>query len=193
MQLLEVTDDAAWRAWLERRHDSADGAWLVFYKGHTGKARLTYEEALEEALCWGWIDSLVKRVDATRYARKFTPRKPGSRWSASNRRRVARLVREGRMTPAGMAKVSFSVGAEDDATAVEDEERAARHRVVLDAALERELRADAAASASFDRLAPSHRRNYVGWIMSAKRDETRRRRLAEAIGLLRAGRKLGLK
>ena len=191
--MLDVRDRAAWRAWLEGHHDSVTEVWLVFYKAHTGKARLRYEEAVEEALCWGWIDSLVRRLDDERYAQKFTPRKPGSQWSASNRRRVARLVREGRMTPAGMAKVSFRVGPDDESAAIAEAERAARRDVVLDPALERELMADAVAAASFDRLAPSHRRNYVRWIMSGKREATRRRRLAEAIARLREGKTLGLK
>ena len=106
---LHVTSRAAWRAWLERNHRRKTEVWLVFFKAHTGKPRVEYDDAVEEALCFGWVDSLVKRLDEERYAQKFTPRKAGSRWSPSNRTRVAKLVREGRMTPAGLAVTTFRV------------------------------------------------------------------------------------
>ncbi len=189
--LLHFESRSAWRSWLAENHASARELWLVFFKVHTGRPCVAYEDAVEEALCFGWIDSIVKRLDDERYARKFTPRNAGSGWSDSNRRRVAKVVREGRMTPAGMAVVDFAVpprgGAEATGGArVREEPRLAPE-------LLRRLEANARAWATFRALAPSYRRNYVGWIMSAKREETRLRRLEEAIGLLAEGKKLGLK
>ncbi len=111
----EATHRHDWRAWLEENHHRETEIWLVFYKSHTGHPCVSYEDAVEEALCFGWIDSLVKRIDDDRYAQKFSPRKPGSKWSVSNRRRMAKLIREGRMTPAGLATVTYSNPAEPPA------------------------------------------------------------------------------
>jgi uncharacterized protein YdeI (YjbR/CyaY-like superfamily) len=184
--LLEVTTRAEWRAWLARHHDREREIWLVFWKKHTGKPSLPYAEAVDEALCFGWIDSLVRRLDDERYAQKFTPRKDKSSWTDLNRRRFARLVEEGRMTPAGLAKGPPPATAagprppRDPAAAVPGDVEAA-------------LRAQGDAWVNFTRLAPSYRRLYVGWIEAAKRPETRARRLAEAVGKLARNEKLGMK
>ncbi|HEY6324787.1 MAG TPA: hypothetical protein VJA16_24840 [Thermoanaerobaculia bacterium] len=104
LQTLEVTSSREWRAWLAEHHDREAGIWLVFWKKHTGKTSVSYQDAVDEALCFGWIDTLVRRLDDDRYAQKFTPRKPKSNWTEANRRIFARLVEEGRMTAAGLAK-----------------------------------------------------------------------------------------
>jgi uncharacterized protein YdeI (YjbR/CyaY-like superfamily) len=190
-RMLHVTSRAAWRAWLERHHEDETEVWLVFFKAHTGKPRIAYEDAVEEALCVGWVDSLVRRLDDERYAQKFTPRKAGSTWSPSNRRRVAKLVRGSRMTPAGMATVTFQISEIPE----EEPERLlpSGTEPELPPGLMRILKTNARAWKTFSSLAPSYRRNYVRWITQAKKEETRRRRLAEAIGLLAEGKKLGLK
>ena len=105
--LAEVTarDRAEWRAWLDANHASSPGAWLVLAKKGSGLASVSYDEAVEECLCFGWIDSKVMTIDAKRYKQLVTPRKPRSGWSASNKARVERLIREGRMAPAGLALV----------------------------------------------------------------------------------------
>src|SRR3954468_1437478 len=100
---LEVRSRREWRAWLARHHDASSGVWLVFHKAHTGVKSIPYEDAVREALCFGWIDSLVKRLDAERFARKMTPRRPTSKWSDSNRKRWAELEAAGLLTPAGLA------------------------------------------------------------------------------------------
>ena len=174
----------AWRAWLERHHTETGPVWLVFYKKHTGRASISYDAAVEEALCFGWIDSLIKRIDDDRYARKFTPRTNMRRWSASNLRRVARLQAAGLMTPAGLAKIAAGV----QATAPPASTARDIPEFFRDA-----LAANAAARAFFAGLAPSHQRNIVGWVCAAKREETRRRRLAEALDLLARGKTLGMK
>ena len=95
----------AWRAWLARNHDLSKGLWLAYYKKASGKSSVTYEEALEEALAYGWIDSKVRKLDEERYAQKYTPRKAKSVWSVSNKARVEKLIAQGRMAPPGLAKV----------------------------------------------------------------------------------------
>src|ERR1700730_18418317 len=101
LKILEVETSEQWRGWLAQKQDSKAEVWLTFYKRHTGQPSIAYEDAVNEALCFGWIDSLIKRLDDARYARKFTPRKADSRWSTANRRRYAELKSSGRMMPAG--------------------------------------------------------------------------------------------
>jgi uncharacterized protein YdeI (YjbR/CyaY-like superfamily) len=181
---LDVSSRAEWRSWLRAHHDSAAEIWLVFHKPHARKDSIPYEHAVEEALCFGWVDSLVRRLDDDRYARKFTPRRPDSRWSKSNLRRYAALEARGALQPAGKAR------APTGKIAVAPERWSGPS---LPKYVERAFRENSAAWKTFERLAPSHRRRYVGWIDSAKKDETKQRRMREAIESLAAGRKLGLK
>src|SRR5438046_5725531 len=102
MKTLFVRTLDQWRDWLTKHHASESEVWLIFHKRHTGLASIDYKDALDEALCFGWVDSLVKRLDDRRYARKFTPRRPDSRWSTANRKRYAELKGSGRLKPAGL-------------------------------------------------------------------------------------------
>jgi len=175
-----------WRKWLDEHHDSESEVWLIFYKLHTGVGSIAYLDALDEALCFGWVDSLVKRLDESRYARKFTPRKADSRWSTINRKRYAALKAAGRLKPSGInrAPTDRSYGP-----------RPPRFQMpaTVPRYIQAALRKQPAAWRYFEGLAPSHRRRYIGWIESAKREETKARRLQEAIRLLTAGKQLGLK
>lgn len=103
---LYVTNRDDWRAWLNKNHKTEKEVWLIYYKNHTGKPTIPYDVAVEEALCFGWIDSIVKRIDDERYMQKFTPRKTNSNWSELNKKRVKKMIKEGRMTEAGMAKIN---------------------------------------------------------------------------------------
>jgi uncharacterized protein YdeI (YjbR/CyaY-like superfamily) len=105
-QTLYVTDRAAWRAWLEANHASEREVWLVYYKKHTRRPRIPYDDAVEEALCFGWIDSVVRRLDEDSYLQKFTPRKAKSNWCESNVKRARKLIAEGRMTKAGLDAIA---------------------------------------------------------------------------------------
>jgi uncharacterized protein YdeI (YjbR/CyaY-like superfamily) len=183
MRTVEVTTASAWRAWLAKHHGSATEVWLVFHKRHTNRPSIAYEDAVDEALCFGWIDSLVMRLDDRRYVRKFTPRRPRSRWSTANRRRYERLKAAGRLMPSGVARAPTARSGDAPRPSVE----------TVPAYIEIALEAHPAALASFRALAPSHRRRYIAWIDSAKRDATKERRLREAVAGLTAGRKLGLK
>jgi uncharacterized protein YdeI (YjbR/CyaY-like superfamily) len=183
MKTLHVKSAEEWHAWLSDHHQSETEVWLVFHKRHTGKPSVAYEAALDEALCFGWVDSLIKRLDDERYARKFTPRKPDSKWSTVNRRRWKQLKARGRLTPSGVERAPT--------TRSGDAPRPNMSKIP--SYIQKALRENHLAAKYFESLAPSYRRMYIGWIDSAKREETKEKRLREAIGLLSAGKKLGLK
>ena len=176
-------DRAAWRAWLEAHHSVEKEVWLVFLKKHTKKPTVSYDEAVQETICFGWIDGILKRVDEERYVQKFTPRTDDTRWSAKNIERARKMIREGLMTEAGLVK--FRPTAPHAAPASSGFELAPELLAVLEA--------HRRAFGNFSRLTPSQRRLYVGWIMSAKKEETRSRRLREAIARLEKGQLLGMK
>jgi uncharacterized protein YdeI (YjbR/CyaY-like superfamily) len=179
LKTLDARDCEEWREWLARHHDSESEMWLVFYKRQSGRPSIAYLDALDEALCFGWIDSLIKRLDDDRYARKFTPRKPGSKWSAVNRKRFAQLEASGRLAPAGLrrAPTDRSYAPRPSPAKVPDY-------------IQQALKGRPAAWNYFESLAPSYRRLYIAWIDSARQEETKARRLREAIGLLVAGKNL---
>lgn len=179
---LHVSSRRQWRAWLTRHHTSSPGIWLVFFKAHTGVKSIPYEDMVREALCFGWIDSLVKRLDDDRFAIKVTPRKPTSKWSDINRKRWAELKAAGLLTAAGLA------------AAPTDNTYAPRPVIpILPGYIAKALKTNSGAWKFFRELAPTNRRDFVVWIHTAKRPETRARRIRESIALLAAGKKLGLK
>lgn len=189
MKTLHVTTREEWRAWLAAHHATETEIWIVYYKQHTGQPRISYDEVVEEALCFGWIDSLVRRLDDERYAQKVTPRKNTSKWSESNLRRFADLVKDGRMTAAGLAK-----GPPDVKTfAKQPSPLSPESDAELPEYIQQRLRTNAKAWKFFQDLAPSYRRLYVKWIDAAKREKTQQKRLDEAVTLLEQGKKLGLK
>jgi uncharacterized protein YdeI (YjbR/CyaY-like superfamily) len=178
---------AEWHNWLEEHHASESEAWLIYYKAGTGKASIDYDISVEEALCFGWIDSLIQKIDEERYARKFTPRTDTAKWSVSNKHRVAKLIREGRMTEIGLAKIG------DLSDFREDLVDTSPRTLEIPAEVEQGLKSSPLAWENFNKLPPSHRRRYIGWIIAAKRAETVQKRIAEAIVLLEQGQPLGLK
>src|SRR5690349_15697516 len=106
---LHITSRDEWRAWLKNHHASESEIWLIYYKRNSGQPRIRYEHAVEEALCYGWIDSLVKRIDDEKFAQKFTPRRNCTKWSVLNKRRMRKLIKEGRMTRIGLAKIDVAL------------------------------------------------------------------------------------
>lgn len=157
--------------------------WLVYHKAHSGIASVSYDDSVCEALCFGWVDSLIKRLDGDRYARKFTPRKPGSNWSDSNRKRWKEMKAAGLLATAGKAAAPTA-------------NRPAAPPVLpkaIPAYIAAALKANAKAWSYFQKLPQTHRREFLMWIHSAKRDETRQKRIRETIRLLSAGEKLGLR
>ncbi len=170
---VHADDRATWRAWLEANHASARGAWLVTWRPRTGRASLDYEAAIEEALCFGWVDSTAGRVDDDRGKLYFAPRKPRSAWAATNKARVERLMGEGRMAPAGLAAIERAKanGSWEILDAVE------RLEVPEDLAAALELRPPAAVN--FAAFPPSARKMLLGWVALARRPETRTARISE--------------
>ncbi|MEJ2702670.1 MAG: YdeI/OmpD-associated family protein [Sedimentisphaerales bacterium] len=188
MKQVYVANRDQWRQWLSRHHAAEAGIWLVFYKKGTSKPTIAYEDAIEEALCFGWIDSIIKKIDEEKYVRKFTPRKETSRWSQLNKRRVDKMTKLGRMTQAGLAKIEAA-----KKTGVWNQD--ARLVIPLDIPPEfaKALARNKKAKMNFEKLAPSYRRQYLVWIAVAKRPETKERRIAESIALLEKDEKLGMR
>ena len=177
-----------WRSWLEKNHETKKEAWLIFCKKHTGKPNISYDEAVEEAICLGWIDSIAKRIDDEKFTRKFTPRKPNSNWAESNKKRATKMISERKMTRAGLESVmqAKNRGGWNRAHPV-------RKGLVIPGYFERALKSNEKASNSFNRLGASYKRQYIGWVNSTKKEETRKRRLTEVIRVLEKGEKLGTK
>ena len=189
MKTLEVKTRAAWRAWLAKNHDKVDEIWLVYYKKHTGKKSPEYGATVEEALCYGWVDSLIKKLDDDRYARKFTPRKENSRWSSSNKKRVQRMTKEGLMTKHGQKKVDAGKKSGNWDSPAGPPELTLKMPPELAKALGKNKKA----AKTFRELAPTYQKHYLAWIEVAKRPETKERRVKESIRLLAQGEKLGLR
>jgi uncharacterized protein YdeI (YjbR/CyaY-like superfamily) len=167
---------AAWRKWLEKNHATAREVHVGFYKKASGKTGITYSDAVDQALCFGWIDGKMNSLDDVSYMIRFTPRKPRSNWSAINVKKVEELTRKGLMRPAGIA--AFEKRSEDK-TAIYSYEQ--RRSARLDEALEAAFRAHKRAWNWFQDQAPSYKSTAIYWVMSAKREETRKRRLEQLI------------
>jgi len=183
--IFRAKDREGWRVWLAEHHASEKVVWVVFSKKHTGESCMSYGESVEEALCYGWIDSTVKRIDDMTYARKFTPRTDTENWSELNKRRLVKCIQEGRMTDAGLAKIGHSN---------EKPMRPTMPKVLrVPSFMTKALKRNPQAWKNFKALAPSHQRRYTFWIALAKREETREKRLDEAISLLTENKKLGPK
>jgi uncharacterized protein YdeI (YjbR/CyaY-like superfamily) len=171
------------RAWLERHHADRDELWVGLYKKGSGKPSVTWPEVVDEALCFGWIDGVRRSLGPDSYVNRLTPRRPRSNWSAVNVKRVGELIAEGRMTPAGLAAFEARTG---DRTGVYSYEQ--RHDAVLEPEQEERFRAAPDAWEWFQSRSPYYRRAAVYWVTSAKRAETRERRLQTLIEDSAAGR-----
>ncbi len=174
---LHFTDRNDWRTWLEKNHETKKEVWLVYYKKHTEKPTIPYEDAVEEALCFGWIDSTIQRIDDEKYARKFTPRKSKSKWSELNIKRARKMIREGRMTKVELAKFKE----------VEKRNRSSRRaepskkKLVIPPDLRKALSTNKKALENFNNFAPGYKKLYVRRIKDAKREETREERIKQTI------------
>ena len=188
MKLLDCQDIMEWRQWLRANHRKTDSIWLVYYKKGTGspasdaKTDLTYEKSVEEALCSGWIDSIIKKIDEKRYARKFTPRKPGSKWSQSNKQRIEKLLAAGRLKAAGQRLVDQAKadGSWDAPAAPLTPDQIPRELSLM-------LKKSKSAQKRFNDLPPSQRKQFMQWIAAAKKTETRQRRSQKTIEMIKEG------
>jgi uncharacterized protein YdeI (YjbR/CyaY-like superfamily) len=177
-----VTADE-WRQWLAEHHTKWQEVWVGFYKKGTGRASMTYPEAVDQALCFGWIDGVRSSVDADSYMNRFSPRKPTSNWSAVNIRRVGELMAAGLMHQAGLAAFEARKPEHSESHSFEQ-----RQGVTLDRSYQEQLRANHAAWEDFQGRPPWYRRTATWWIMSAKQEATRQRRLATLIECSTQGR-----
>lgn len=173
---------AAWRQWLERHHATTGELWVGFHKKATGRASITWPESVDGALCFGWIDGIRKRIDDESYRIRFTPRRASSIWSAVNVRRMQALIDEGLVTPHGLRAFEARTAAKSGVYSYEQ-----RHAAALAPADEARLRANAAAWAFFQARPPYYRRLAIFWVLDARREETRQRRLDALIAHSAAG------
>lgn len=188
MKTFEAKNRKEWRNWLEKNHSTTKEIWLVYYKKHTKKETITYKESVEEAICFGWIDGIKKKVDDERYTHRFTPRKKNSKWSTINIEIAEKMIKSGKMTAEGLNVYKKRKEYEKDLLKI---------RSSIDDSLTHEIeqliKRNKLAWNNFKNLAPSYRKQYILWINSAKREETKQKRLSEAIKLLEQNKKLGLK
>jgi uncharacterized protein YdeI (YjbR/CyaY-like superfamily) len=176
MEAIFFSTPAEFRAWLEEHHETASEVWVGYYKKATRKPTMTWSEAVDEALCFGWIDGKSQRIDEERHRQRFTPRRPNSNWSAINIAKVDALAKQGRMRPDGEA--AFAARREAR-SAVYSYER--RHEAAFDADQEGTFRSNEPAWEWFEAQSPSYRTTATFWVVSAKRPETRAKRLARLI------------
>jgi len=183
---LNLRSAAEWRRWLRQNHDKSRGEWVYMYKKDAARTGLRYQDALDEALCFGWIDGKITTVDRDRFRQRWTPRRKGSIWSDANKRRVRRLIEDGRIAEAGLAAIRAAKRAGTWTTG------SPRHAAPLPADLSAALKSVAPAWENFAGFAPTYRLAYTWWVTSAKRPETRRRRIEAVVRRSRDNRKPGM-
>ena len=177
-----------WHDWLKKNHSTEKEIWLVYYKKHTGKQTISYRESVEEALCFGWIDGIKKRIDDERYTHKFTIRKSKSKWSPLNIRLAEKLIKRRKMTSFGLSYFKQKIEYYNDLII-----DSASKEIALTPEIAQVLKRNEKAWSNFNKLAPGYKKQYIGWLVSAKKNETIQKRLKEAIILLEQNRKLGMK
>ena len=183
--LFETRDD--WRRWLEFHHDKSTGIWLVYFKKNTKIPSIAYAEAVEEALCFGWIDSKVKTIDNLRYKQIFSPRNPKSVWSEINKNRVEMMINAGKMTPAGMEKVKMA-----KTNGQWDKSYGGKVPAVMPEELRNALLQNPQALENFINFSLSSQTTYIYWISSAKRTETRENRISRVVEFSAKNKKPGM-
>jgi uncharacterized protein YdeI (YjbR/CyaY-like superfamily) len=175
MKAVFFKDDAEFRRWLQQHHASAAELLLGFHRKDSGRPGISYADALDEALCFGWIDGIRKKIDATSYSIRFTPRRPGSIWSLINVRHVERLMAQRRMAPPGVKAFDARDAAKTGIYSFEQRSH------ILDAEFEKKFRSSRKAWTFWEASPPGYRRVAIHWVTSAKRQETRERRLGQLI------------
>lgn len=176
-----------WRKWLEKNHDKEGEIWLVYYKKHTGKLSVTHEEAVEEALCFGWIDSKVRSIDGEKFMQKYTPRKPNSVWSEINKKAAEKMIREGKITKSGLIKIE-----EAKKNGMWEAAYTSKRKLPIPQDLKNALMKNKKAWDNFNKFANTYQNMYIGWVTGAKREETRKRRIKEIVKLVEQNKKPGI-
>jgi len=184
-------DRKTWRSWLEKNYSKSPGIWLVYYKKASGKPRVSYNDAVEEALCFGWIDSTAKSMDEDRYMQRFTPRKPKSGWSGINKQRIEKIIAAGLMTEAGLVKIEAAK--KDGSWNSLDKIYAPADQLQIPDGLGKAFSRNKKAKTNFDNFPVFTRRQFLYWINAAKRPETRKARIKQAALMSAANKKPGIK
>ena len=189
MKTIFIKSRNDWRKWLTNNHDKEKkGIWLEFLKKNKEKQTLEYEDAVEEALCFGWIDSIIKKIDEEKYCRKFTPRKLDSKWSELNKKRVEKMITKGKITKHGLKKVQAA-----KKSGIWDKDESIEINLEVPEELEAALNKNPGTKEFFDQLADTYRKHYIAWIKTAKKQATKDKRVKESISLLKKRKKLGLR
>jgi uncharacterized protein YdeI (YjbR/CyaY-like superfamily) len=193
LQNISFRNREEFRNWLNKNHDKSPGIWVIFYKKRLNFDCIKYSELLEEVLCFGWIDSLIKKIDDDKYARKITPRTNTQKWSELNKKKVLELIKEGKMTQAGLNKTdNYLKTGKVDWQLNKPDKKEFKKIDIPDFIIE-ELGKNEPALMNFNKLATTYKRHYIHWITNARKEDTIRSRLKESIGLLKENKKLGLK
>ena len=193
LEYIHFRNKEEFRNWLQKNHDKSLCIWIIFYKKHVNIECIKYNEALEEALCFGWIDSIIKKIDNDQYARKFTPRTNTTKWSELNKKIVIALIKKGKMTEEGLKKIDIYLKTgKVDWENKELKEKETKEIDIPDFIME-EFAKNEPALTNFNNLAQTYKRHYILWIINAKREETIHNRLKESMELLKENKKLGLK
>lgn len=188
MKMFYAKNSKEWRIWLKKNYNKEKDILLVFYKKHTCKPSITYKEALEEALCFGWIDGIKRRVDDERFSQRFTPRKEKSKWSPYNIQLAEQLIKDKRMTKAGLLAFERKLFYDKEIIKVKTAKK-----LIIPPEIIKAFKEDKVAWKNFNALAPSYQKQYVWWIAAAKRTETKERRLKEVLLFLKQNKKLGMR
>jgi uncharacterized protein YdeI (YjbR/CyaY-like superfamily) len=188
MDLNYSKTSAEWQEWLQNNYSQSNEVWLVFHKKESGLPSMDYEDAVNEALCFGWIDSIIKKIDEQHYARKFTPRNENSKWSASNKVRIENLINSGLMTKIGLAKIEAA-----KKNGQWEKTYQPISQIEMPPEFEDALGKNEQAKEFYDQLKPTFQKQFILWIITAKRPETKDKRIKESIELLENGQQLGLR
>jgi len=188
MKVFQAENRKEWRNWLKKNHFNEKEIWLVYYKKHTGKPTIKYLESVEEAICFGWIDGTKKRIDDEKYAHRFTVRKEKSKWSANNIKLAEKMIKEKKMTNYGLAFFKQRIEYEKEFI-----QARASNEISLTPEMEQVLKNNEKAWNNFLKLTPGYKKQYTMWLVNAKREVTKQKRMKEAIRLLEQNLKLGMK
>jgi uncharacterized protein YdeI (YjbR/CyaY-like superfamily) len=175
-EVLYFQNGQEWRTWFQQNYARKDAVWLIHYKKHSGKAGISYDKALEEALCFGWIDGKLRSIDEEKFVIRYSPRRARSVWSKLNKEKAEKLIESGKMTDTGLAKIEEAKRNGYWYSAYTNKKT---DELPLD--LKDALILDTDAWYNFQRFSNSYRNNYIGWVNEAKSEETRRRRIAEVV------------
>ena len=193
LEHIRFRDREEFRKWLTINHEISNGIWILFYRKPLNIENISYDEVLEEALCFGWIDSLIKKVDSDSYARKVTPRTDTKKWSELNKQKVVELIKTKKMTPAGLNKIDVYLRTGRVEWEINKSEPKGKNSVGVPEYILEEFSKHEPALMNFEKLTNTNKRHYILWITSAKKEETIQKRLKESIELLKNNEKLGLR